>query len=356
MTDPSRFPVPLTIITGFLGSGKTTLLNHLLHGDHGLKIAVLVNDFGAVNIDSRLIVGVEGETVSLANGCICCTIRDDLFKETVRLLKRSDPPQYIVVETSGVSDPAAVAMTFLMPEIQPYIIVDSILTVIDAEHILTLDEDYQELAEAQIAVADIVVLNKVDRVDSEALADVKDFIVEIVPDARILETTFGRVPLELVLGMGQYAVDRILSRPQQDIHVHEEGEHHEHHHHDHTMVFNTWTWSSPTPFTIDGVRQLIGKLPRTIYRAKGLIQLQEYPDTQVVLQVVGRRGSLSLDEPWGDQTPHNRVVVIGSRGGVDPERLTALFSSALALPKKSRAQQIIEQLELERDEYAPREL
>src|ERR1041385_3292140 len=107
--------IPVTILTGFLGAGKTTLLNHILHGDHGLKIAVLVNDFGAINIDTQLVVGIEGDTVSLSSGCVCCTIRNDLLNEPINLLRRPEPPQYIIIETSGVSDPASVAMTFMRP-------------------------------------------------------------------------------------------------------------------------------------------------------------------------------------------------------------------------------------------------
>jgi G3E family GTPase len=271
---PNRtVPVPLTIITGFLGSGKTTLLNRILHADHGLRVAVLVNDFGAINIDAQLIVGVEGETVSLSNGCICCTIRDDLINAVFDLLQRPEPPQYIIVETSGVSDPLEVALSFrTMRAVQ----IDSILTVLDAEQILLLDRRYAVLAMNQVGMADVVIVNKVDVVDEIQLQQVREYIRSIIPNSRIIETTHADVPLELLLNVGVFDLERFARRPPQDVHVYQEGkqrDHDYHHEHDHTLVFNTWSWRSDQPVSYRALRRMAQALPESIYRAKGIFFL-----------------------------------------------------------------------------------
>lgn len=363
MNGPDFKPVPMTILSGFLGAGKTTLLNHILHGEHGLKIAVLVNDFGAINIDAQLVVGVEGEMVQLSNGCICCTIRGDLLKETLKLLRRPNPPEYIIVETSGVSDPIAVANTFLMPEVGHIVEVDSILVVVDAEQLLSLDDTNADLALDQLDVADIVVLNKVDLVTPTELHVVKEHIQSVIPSARILETTYGQVPLELVIGVGEYDPERLRQREERDVHVHgveeevdhehghdhphDEADHeHEHHHdHDHSTVFSTWSWETDQPMALTPFRELCQRLPTSIYRAKGVINLRDVPDNRVVFQMVGKRASLIVEEEW-EETPRTQMVFISAYGALDAEALRTQLDACVVRDKRQqRLQRLAKKME-----------
>jgi len=336
-----RTQVPITIITGFLGAGKTTLLNYILNNNHGMRIAVLVNDFGSVNIDSELIIGVEGESVSLSNGCICCTIRDDLLKAVLSVIQRDDPPEYIVIETSGVSDPFAVAETFMLPALRPFAAVDSIVTVVDAEQIRDLQGEQEVLAMDQISAADIIVMNKVDLVDKAGLSAARSFIREVVPDARILEVTHGRAPLELLLGVGQYSIEKLQSREKRDVHVHgvetrgvetrgEDTHDHAHDHHehaDHTLVFNTWTYQTSEPLNYKALCEAIDNLPLTIFRSKGFVYLKEAPERKAVVHIVGKRAQLTFAGPWGETTPTTRLVFIGTQGGVNGDKLQMLLDS-----------------------------
>ncbi len=328
---PSHFPVPITILTGFLGAGKTTLLNHILHSDHGMKIAVLVNDFGAINVDAQLIVGVEGEMVTLSNGCICCTIRGDLLRETLQLLLRDDPPEYILIEASGVSDPISVAHTFRMPEVMPMVKLDGVITVVDAEQFLTLEGENEWLGLAQVGFADIIVLSKVDLVTDTYCEMVKTRIREISPFARIIEAVQGEVAPELLLGSGQFSPEKLAEREARDVHVHAVDEVHDHHHeHNHALVYSTWSWTSSAPLERNCLQDILISLPTTVYRSKGIIYLAEQPDYRFVFQLVGKRADLVRHRKWReDEVRQTQLVIISSHDGIDGEELTGMFETCV---------------------------
>ncbi|MEM8533391.1 MAG: GTP-binding protein [Chloroflexota bacterium] len=305
-----RPKIPLTILTGFLGAGKTTLLNRILEENHGLQIAVIVNDFGAINIDAQLIVNVESDTIRLANGCVCCSIRGDLLATVLQLMERPDLPEYILIEASGVAEPAAVAHTFLNPMIRPFIQLDSIVTLVDAEQVRN-QPDYAELIEDQIMAADIVVINKIDLVTENLRTGLREWIDLLVPNARVLEAMHARVPLELLLGVGP----SVSHKPHSD--------------HDHTYTFDTWSYESGRSFALEPLQRTLDTLPPTIFRAKGVLFVAE-SQRRIVLQLVGRRATLSRGEPWGDEQPHTQLVMIGSPGACDDESLSRLFDACLS--------------------------
>jgi G3E family GTPase len=321
-SDSAFEPVPVTIVGGFLGSGKTSLLNHVINNTRGVRFAVLVNDFGEINIDARLVVSVEGETISLANGCICCVIRDDLLQEVIRLLGRDLPPEHIVIESSGVARPVSVAETFFNPAVQKLVEVQSMIALLDADLVIDDQADYTDLAYSQIAVADLVVINKTDLVPPSRLESVRKKVENIVPRARIWETTFGEVPLDLIFG------DR-MSRAAENLHW-EDPPHTAHHGHSRDGEFATWTFRSKEKWSFNALQRAVEHLPKGIFRAKGMVCLDLETDDYGVLQVTGRRGWLRLVEPESeeDRVTDTELVFIGKPGATSNEELRNHFEQA----------------------------
>jgi G3E family GTPase len=329
--DGAGTPIPITILTGFLGSGKTTLLNRILNGNHGLRVAVLVNDFGAINIDADLVVGVESDVISLANGCVCCTIRDDLIETVFETIDRPERPEYILLEASGVAEPASIAMTFNNVAFRDRLRLDSILCVVDADQVFAAPET-MGLKLYQMACSDLIILNKVDLVDREQVARVRQWLDTRFHRYRLIEAKHCDVPLEALLSVGRFDPGQLHG----GLHRHADcdpGCTDEHD--DHSRTFSTWSYETDRPLSLDAVRVAASKLPASIYRAKGVVHTADAPDRRAVLQVVGRRVGLSLADDWGRRAPRTQIVAIGAPGAVDPEVLHAIFDGCIAGERQS---------------------
>jgi G3E family GTPase len=332
---PTFSPIPITIIGGFLGSGKTSLLNHILNNTRDMRIAVLVNDFGEINIDAKLIVSVEGESVvSLANGCVCCVIRDDLLTEVLRLFEKTPLPEHIVIETSGVSNPAAVADTFLVSSAQGLVEVQNLISVLDAD--LFLDEqdeqeEYRVLAIEQIKVADVVVINKIDLVEPQRLSEIKSKVVTIIPRARIWETAFGVVPLDLIFDDQMSPAMEGLKESHATLAGNNEHEQHDHNGENWLKKFASWTYRSEEVWSFSALQRAVEHLPRDIFRAKGMVRLDVETDDYGILQVTGRRGWLRLVEAESpeDYPLTTELLLIGKPGKTTNDSIREHFDQAL---------------------------
>lgn len=310
---------PVTVLTGFLGAGKTTLLNRILGGDHGLRIAVLVNDFGAINIDSDLVVGVESndDIISLANGCVCCNIRDDLLAAVQRVIEGPYRPEYIVLEASGVAEPSGIVSTFADPGLRDRIRLDSIMCVVDAAGIFAVPA-LMDLKLRQIAYSDMLILNKTDLVSGEEIQRIRAWLDEHFARYRLVKSVRGDVPLDILLAQGRFDPARLDAGGHERAGVHPG-------HDDHGGAFSTWSYETDKPLSLEALREAVKKLPASIYRCKGVIHSTDAPGRRSVLHVVGKRVDLALDSEWGDRIPRTRIVAIGADGAVDGQALRDRF-------------------------------
>jgi len=305
-------PIPVTIIAGFLGAGKTTLLNRILQADHGRRLAVLVNDFGQVNIDTQLLDSAgDNPIIDLPNGCICCTLARDLTGVVRQVIGLEDPPEQLIIEASGVSSPGDIESILDVPDLAIRLRVNSIITLVDAENALRLAKAVM-FADKQVAVADIVLLNKTDLVDSDQLADVLTWIASVAPAAHIVHTTYANVPMSLITG------DSLRSHND-----HSALEAAGHDGHEHGQAFRSWAFPINKGLSRYGFQAVINSLPESIYRAKGFLYFADDPDRRYVLHVVGRRISILADRSWGEQEPLSQLIFIGERGGFEPAGLEA---------------------------------
>ena len=340
---------PVTVLTGYLGAGKTTLLNRILSEPHGKKYAVIVNEFGEIGIDNDLIVNADEEVFEMNNGCVCCTVRGDLIRIIEGLMRRKGKFDAIIVETTGLADPAPVAQTFFVDEeVGKKTRLDAVVTVADAKWLKDRLKDAPE-AKNQIAFADVILLNKTDLVDEAGLQEVEARIRGINPYAKLHRTTRSNIAIDQVLDRNAFDLDRILDIEPEflhgDDHAHGHDHHHDHGHHDHDHAHHhhgvkhyhdeemqSLSLKTDKPLNADKffpwIQELVATDGPAILRSKGILSFKDDPD-RFVFQGVHMILDGDHQRPWkDDEKRESRMVFIGRH--LPEEKIRSGFESCIA--------------------------
>jgi G3E family GTPase len=337
--------IPVTVLTGYLGAGKTTLLNRILSEPHGKKYAVIVNEFGEIGIDNDLIVGADEEVFEMNNGCVCCTVRGDLIRIIDGLLRRKGKFDAIIVETTGLADPAPVAQTFFVDEtIKAKTALDAVVTVADAKWLSERLKDAPE-AKNQIAFADVILLNKTDLVSAEELDEVEARIRGINPWAKVHRTQRSQIPLNEVLGRHAFDLDRILKIEPEFLEQdhHDDHHHHDHghgHHHDekpklkhyHDEDMQSLALKTEKPLSAEKffpwIQGLVAEDGPAILRSKGILAFKDDPQ-RFVFQGVHMILDGDHQRDWkDDEKRESRIVFIGRN--LPEEKIRQGFEACVA--------------------------
>jgi G3E family GTPase len=326
--------IPATILTGFLGSGKTTLLNHILAANPGLRIAIIVNELGDVGIDGGLIEQTDpGDIVELTAGCICCTIRGDLLIGLRRILQRDEPPEYLIIETTGIADPLPIAQTLFIPGLTQIVRLDGIVTLVDADQVRE-QVRASEMVAMQIEFANMILLNKVDLATPDDLTVIEAGLRKLNPYAPILRCSHGNVDLRLLLDVGAFRVDDRFTAGAERWLAEEAAHDHDHHGHLDDDEITTISFVTREPFDVQRLEAFWGELPETCFRGKGVLNIEGYEE-RCVFHQVGARVLLEAQRPWrADETRESRLVFIGK--ALDSEAIYAKLRECAAMARSNK--------------------
>jgi G3E family GTPase len=305
-------PVPILLVTGFLGAGKTTVVNHLLAHAGGKRIAAVVNDFGAVNIDAELIAGAADGVVSLTNGCICCSLEGDLLRTLAALLRRDPQPQLIVIETSGVADPADIVRNLMDPLVWREAPLETVLCVVDATQPASMLDD--ALLRSQLRAADVVALSKVDLVDAAVSAEMRDTVKAQRAAAVVVDAVNGEVPAALL-----FPVDLDLVPAPRDVEPRRPA----------VDRFETLSWTSERPVSLPRFQAAIAHLAPKLARAKGLFETVGQPGRLMVFQLAGGRATLAAGNALAPGVPLTRIVFIAEMGVMSREEIESVMEGCV---------------------------